>query len=246
MTDIKDTGMDLRISGIRKESPDINTICLDLGENSSFLFRPGQFIIVKVDLWNPRKNRVMPAKRAFSISSSPTEKGFLEIAVKRYPKGRLTPWLHDHLKPGNTLNIKGPEGKFILDTAGYKKIVFIAGGVGIAPLRSMIRYLVDQGNPVAIRLFYSARKPAEFAFKKEFDRQSASHPDMKCIYTLTRPEGAVWTGRTGRFDQTFLKNHMDKIETRYYLCGPLPMVRDIKGNLKDLGVEDSAIVVEMW
>ncbi|HSG05582.1 MAG TPA: FAD-binding oxidoreductase [Nitrospiria bacterium] len=235
----------LRISDIRRESPDINTIRLEFGEEPPFSFRPGQFVIIKADRWNPRRNRVMPVKRAFSISSSPTETGFIEIAVKRVPTGRLSPWLHDEVKPGDFLNVKGPEGTFVLNSEDCETIVFIAGGVGIAPLRSMIRYLVDRKEPVGIRLFYSARKPADFSFKQEFDRQAASHPDMLCFYTLTRLDQEAWTGRTGRFDRRFLEVHLEK-NARYYLCGPPAMVREIRQNLKDLAVSESGIAVEMW
>ena len=102
--------MNLVVSEIRQETPESKSFRFDLGANKPFPFRPGQFIIITAEVWNPKRNQMGPANRAFSLSSSPTDEDTLEIAAKRYEGGRMTPWLHDTVKVGDILNVKGARG----------------------------------------------------------------------------------------------------------------------------------------
>lgn len=238
--------MSLRVAEIHDETPDIKMFRLALDTHPGLPFKPGQFVILKTELWNPAKNRTMRVNRALSIASSPTEKGFIDLAVKRYTGGRLTPWLHDEVRVGDTLTVKGPEGKFVLNPEDRGKIIFIAGGVGIAPLRSMILHLIDTKTPAGIRLFYSAQTPSGFAFKAEFDRQAETHSDMTCIYTITRPGSEPWAGPTGRFDAEFFRSHLEQDAESFYLCGPPDMIKDGIASLRGLGVPEHSIHSEKW
>ncbi|HTN42480.1 MAG TPA: FAD-binding oxidoreductase [Nitrospiria bacterium] len=238
--------MSLVVSEIRQETPEIKSIRLDLGANKPFSFRPGQFVILTSEVWNPKRNRMGTANRAFSLSSSPTEEDYIEIAAKRYPEGRLTPWLHDTVKVGDTLNVKGPEGNFVFTEGESEEIVLIAGGIGIAPYRSMIRYILAKKLPVRVTLLYSARTSEDFAFKAEFDAAMKMHPNLNCTYTVTRPDKTSWTGRIGRFDEAFLKNHIGPIGTLYCLCGPDRMIKECGQILTNLGVPFPLIRSERW
>ena len=238
--------MKLAVSEIRQETPEIKSFRFDLGSNKPFPFRPGQFIIITAEIWNPKRNRIGPANRAFSLSSSPTEKEYIEIAAKRYLDGRLTPWLHDTVKTGDILNVKGPEGQFVFTEGESDGIVLIAGGIGIAPYRSMIRYILVKELPVRIELLYSARTPADFAFKKEFDKAMKQHPNLHCVYTITRPDQTPWAGRVGRFDETFFRDHLGPVGTLYYLCGPDRMIKEQAQILTALGVPYPMIRSERW
>ncbi|MBI3596987.1 MAG: hypothetical protein HY203_07545 [Nitrospirae bacterium] len=238
--------MNLVISEIRQETPEIKSFRFDLGSNKPFPFRPGQFVIITAEVWNPKRNRMGTANRAFSLSSSPTEEDFIEIAAKRYPEGRLTPWLHDTVKVGDILNVKGPEGNFVFTESESDELVLIAGGIGIAPYRSMIRYILAKGLPVRVTLLYSARTPADFAFKPEFDAAMDHFSNFHCIYTVTRPDPTPWTGRVGRFDEAFLRDHLGPVGTLYYLCGPDRMIKDCAQTLTALGVSYPLIRSERW
>ena len=238
--------MKLAVSEIRQETPEIKSFRFDLGSNKPFPFRPGQFIIITAEIWNPKRNRIGPANRAFSLSSSPTEKEYIEIAAKRYLDGRLTPWLHDTVKTGDILNVKGPEGQFVFTEGESDGIVLIAGGIGIAPYRSMIRYILVKELPVQVKLLYSARTPADFAFKKEFDKAMKQHPNLHCVYTITRPDQTPWAGRVGRFDETFFRDHLGPVGTLYYLCGPDRMIKEQAQILTALGVPYPLIRSERW
>lgn len=238
--------MKLVVSEIRQETAEIKSFRFDLGANKPFPFRPGQFIIITAEVWNPKRNRMGPANRAFSLSSSPTEEDAIEIAAKRYLDGRLTPWLHDTVKTGDELNIKGPEGQFVFTEGESDEIVLIAGGIGIAPYRSMIRYILGQGLPVRIKLLYSARTPVDFAFKPEFDAAMKQHTNLDCVYTISRPDGTHWTGRIGRFDEAFFRDYLGPVGTLYYLCGPDRMIKEQAQILTALGVPYPLIRSERW
>lgn len=238
--------MKLVVSEIRQETPEIKSFRFDLGSNKPFPFRPGQFVIITAEVWNPKRNRMGPANRAFSLSSSPTDEDYIEIAAKRYGDGRMTPWLHDTVKVGDVLNVKGPEGQFVFTEGESDGIVLIAGGIGIAPYRGMIRYILAKGLPVRIKLLYSARTPADFAFKPEFDAAMKQHPNLHCVYTITRPDGTHWTGRVGRFDEAFFREYLGPVGTIYYLCGPDRMIKEQAQILTALGVPYPLIRLERW
>ncbi|MBI3610239.1 MAG: hypothetical protein HY204_06005 [Nitrospirae bacterium] len=238
--------MKLIVSEIRTETPEIKSFRFDLGLNKPFPFRPGQFMIIKAEVWNPKRNRMGPVNRAFSLSSSPTDEDYIEIAAKRYEGGRLTPWLHDSVKVGDVLNVKGPEGQFVFTEGESDEIVLIAGGIGIAPYRSMIRYILTKGLPAQVKLLYSARTPADFAFKPEFDAAAQGHPNFHCVYTITRPAGLPWSGRIGRFDEAFFRDHLGPVGTLYYLCGPDRMIKEQAQILTTLGVPYPMILSERW
>jgi ferredoxin-NADP reductase len=237
--------MKLPVSRMTVETPDIKTFRMDLGSYKPFPFSPGQFIVISTDLWNPRRNRMGPVSRAFSISSSPLEQDYLEITAKKYQDGRMTPWLHDSVKVGHVLNVKGPDGDFIFREGETDEIVLIAGGIGIAPYRSFTRYILSKKLSVQIRLIYSARTPQDFAFKPEFDQQVTQHHNVQCLYTVTR-EQIGWTGRVGRVDENLIQTYLGNPRALYYICGPDQMIVELKKALQKLGVEKESIRSERW
>jgi Na+-transporting NADH:ubiquinone oxidoreductase subunit F len=238
--------MKLVVSEIRQETAEIKSFRFDLGSNKPFPFRPGQFVIITAEIWNLKRNRMGTANRAFSMSSSPTDEDYLEIAAKRYEGGRMTPWLHDTVKAGDLLNVKGPEGQFVFTEGESDEIVLIAGGIGIAPYRGMIRYILAKELPVQIKLLYSARTPADFAFKPEFDAAMSRHQNFHCVYTITRPDETPWAGHVGRFDKAFFQDHLGPVGTLYYLCGPERMIKEQGQVLTTLGVPYPMIRSERW
>lgn len=238
--------MTLTVTEIRQETPEIKSFRFDLGKNKPFKFLPGQFVIVTAEVWNPKRNRMGIANRAFSLSSSPTEEDHIEIAAKRYSDGRLTPWLHDSVKIGDTLNVKGPEGNFVFKEGESQDLVLISGGIGIAPYRSMIRYIFAKKLPVRVTLLYSARTVVDFAFKEELDSAMIRHPNLQAIYTITRPDQTPWTGRIGRINEAILRDHLGPTGTLYYICGPDEMIKEGSQQLKTLGIPSPMIRSERW
>ena len=237
--------MKLPIVRITEETSDTKTFQLDRRDYPDFSFLPGQFVIVRAELFHPAKNRSTPVNRAFSLSSSPLARDYIEFTAKRYPDGRMTPWLCDQAAAGDILVVKGPSGEFVFREGETEEIVLVAGGIGAAPYRSMIRYVLARDLPIRIRLLYSARTPGDFAFKEEFDDLSRKDSRLECLYTVTR-EHAGWTGKVGRVDETLLRNFLPNASPLFYLCGPDTMIDTLSGILKSLGVPDDRIRFERW
>jgi ferredoxin-NADP reductase len=124
-------------------------------------------------------------------------------------------------------------------------MILIAGGIGVAPFRSFIRYALEKPSSHDVVLFYSARTPGDFAFKEEFDHLAAHFPRFRCFYTVTR-ESRNWNGRIGRIDIPLLKETLQTPKTLFYLCGPQGMVDALSLDLETAGIPKAGILSEVW
>lgn len=210
-----------------------NTRTLRLRLERSMDFKAGQFIMTSVAVDGKLENR------AFSISSSPTHKDWVEITVKVYPPGKVSPRLYD-MKAGEKLKIKGPYGKFIFQDAN--DIVLIGGGSGIAPLMAMIRYCKDRGLRPNITLIYGFRTQQDIIFEQELREAQW----LRCIFTVEKPE-SDWTGPVGRVSVELIKKSVDNLSTAvFYICGPPAMSEVVERGLKEFGVPKEHIKTDKW
>lgn len=203
----------------RPETPSVKTFRFDLG-GRTLDYKPGQYASAKLDgVEDPRGTT-----RPFTLSSSPTENSSVAITTRisgRSPfKERLAA-----LRAGEEVELRAPMGAFTLDTS--RPAVMLAGGIGITPFRSMIRYAADQAFDLPILLLYSSRTPAEIVFKAELDEIARTRRNIRVTYTVTRPDGAQerWDGRTGRFGADDVRAAADGLgQPFYYVCGSEAMV----------------------
>lgn len=210
----------------------------------NFNFKPGQYLEwtlpgLKTD---GRGNR-----RYFTIASSPTEE-FLKLGIKfNNPtssfKRALREWASDGKIAAGQLM-----GDFVMPSDRNKKLVFIAGGIGVTPFRSMIKYLLDKNEKRDIVLFYANKTKDEIAYKELFD-EAQKALNIKVIYILTEeqtvPQGI--TGEIKRLDESILKKHVpDYISRTFYLSGPNGMVEGYKKLLAKLSIKPSAIVTDYF
>jgi glycine betaine catabolism B len=178
-------------------------------------FKAGQFLSVQLGLG-------AEFKRYLTISNSPTEKGFLEF-TKKVSESQFSRAL-DALKPGDTVTIQYPMGKFTLDES-RKKFVFLSGGIGITPLRSVIKYAADKNLDIDIVLLYGNRTVNDIAFKDDLDAIQKSYAGLKVVHVLCEaaPDFACVSGIIDA--PTIKKQVPDFSERTFYLCGPPPMVK---------------------
>lgn len=234
----------LRVSKIIQETHDVKTFRLRTDSQVPFEFLPGQFIVLTFEFFDQAKGRTVRKNRAFSISSSPTEKNYLEITVKK--TGRISTYLHEIVKEGDLLTIKNRSGEFYFQEGLSDGLVLIAGGTGIAPLMSMIRYVTQRKLPVKIVLLYSNKTPGDIIFYKELQDLESHHPNLRCVHTITRPEGYDWKGSTGRINQELLEQNVSNKQALFYICGPKAMIQAMVELLKGLGVHPSRTKIEKW
>ncbi|MBN2518810.1 MAG: oxidoreductase [Candidatus Altiarchaeota archaeon] len=195
-----------------------------------FVYLAGQYFFVTLKINGQEKTK------HFSFSTSPTEKGYIEF-TKKITDSEFSKAL-DGLRKGDLARIMGPEGKFVY--GGEKKLAFLSGGIGITPLRSMMKYVVDGGIKTDIILLYSNKTPVDIVFKEEledFDKK----PNIRIVNTITSPDalGAQWNGMIGRIDESVIRKEIpDFRERAFYVCGPPVMVEAMLDALKRLNVEN--------
>jgi ferredoxin-NADP reductase len=142
--------------------------------------------------------------------------------------------------------MRGPIGTFAFpESPRERRFVFIAGGTGIAPIRSMIRHAIAARVPGSMRLLYSARTPVDFAYLPEL-RGMVRRGELELSLTATRHMTPRWRGSRGRIVPPQLAALVDDPATLCFICGPASMVDDIPPLLGQLGVEKSRILLEDW
>lgn len=203
---------------------------------AGFDYSAGQFIFVIAGSGDDEVTKHL------SISSSPTE-DFLEV-TKRLTGHPFSKALAA-LKEGDKVLLKGPFGKFTY--AGEdKKIAMLSGGIGITPLRSIVKYIFDKMLDTDVVLFDSNHKEDDIAFEKEFEDMTKESLKFHVLNTVTMP-GPSWTGMTGRITADMIKNHMpDYLNRVFYISGPARMVDSMLILLKELNIPDEQIKKEFF
>ncbi len=204
-----------------------------------FSFRPGQYMEWTFGHHHPdeRGNR-----RYFTIASSPTEHN-VRLAVK-FDKNSST-FKRAMMASTRDMSILASQvaGDFTLPDDPNQKCIFIAGGIGVTPFRSMIKYLLDQHQRRPITLFYASRSPGEFVYRDVFDRAQAEL-GIHTIYTITdsRNVPANWSGKVGRVTPEMIKTVVpDYRQCMFYISGPRGMVDSFKDSIHRLGADSLQI-----
>jgi Na+-transporting NADH:ubiquinone oxidoreductase subunit F len=182
--------------------------------------------------------------RAFSIASAPKAET-IDFYVHMV-HGQITTKL-ENAKVGDTYYISGPHGQFKFIANVDKKVLFIAGGTGLAPFMSMLKHIYNMKLDTDIILLYSIRYPNEIIRKEELEALE-KELNMKIVITVTRPaENDGWEGEKGHIDSEMIKRHVDDLNERsVYICGPLPFVKAMKESLSSLGVEGVKVKADVW
>ena len=183
----------------------------------------------------------------YSIASSPEETsrfGYLEFLLKLEADG----WgAHLRgLRTGSRLAVEGPVGTFVFPPDPVERqFLFVAGGTGIAPLRSMICHALQARVRGRLHLLYSARTPADFAYLPEMRRYAAGG-ELELAVNATREVPKRWRERRGRISRDQLAPLVEDPETLCFVCGPAAMVDDVPRMLVEIGIEPKRIRVEEW
>ncbi|NCO69724.1 MAG: hypothetical protein GW878_04265, partial [Acidobacteria bacterium] len=216
------------------ETDDIKTFRLSRPEG--FAFKPGQFLMVRVQVDG------RPLVRCYSISSPPEITGYLEISVKRL--GIVSSTLHATLRPGSMLAIKGPAGEFIYPAGDDRPVVFIAGGVGITPLASMFRHglLADPTRPMTF--LYSVRDERQIAYRREFAWLAERFPHARVAFVVSDGPHEIGHFSGHITDDLIRETAGDVVNSIFMLCGPPPMMDAMKQALLALGVGEKKVRYE--
>ena len=200
-------------------------------------YKPGQYMLVTIRSGD--KELMHP----FSLSSSPTDRGFVEF-TKKLTTSEYSVRLRT-MKPGEWTRIDGPYGKFTCE-GEYEKILFLAGGIGITPFHSIIKFCTDNRLPTSMVLFYGTRNENEIAFKKELEDTQLKNPNFKLHYILNEPSPS-WTGKTGFVTPDLIRQEAPDFKDRvFYACGPPAMVIAMQKVVAALGLLVEQLRVESF
>jgi ferredoxin-NADP reductase len=184
-------------------------------------------------------------RRTFTIASSPTEET-VHLGVKFYEPSSSFKKALKAMEPGDSLTAGQLAGSFVLPRKPKQKLVFIAGGIGITPFRSMIKYVVDKNQQTDIVLFYLIADSSELSYRELW--QDAKDHGVQTVPILSAETiPASWTGLTGRLTpEAIEKTVPDYRDRTFYISGPPPMVDAYKSNLQKMGVKRRRIITDAF
>lgn len=181
-------------------------------------------------------------RRYFTIASSPTENE-LRIGIKFYPNPSSFKNKMLLMREGDKILAGQLSGDFTLPRKSNNELIFIAGGIGITPFRSMIKYLIDNNIKMPITIFYANKTIDEIVYKDVFD-DAEKNLGIKTIYSLTDVENipTEWKGERGRITEEIIKKYAPKYKNSYfYLSGPHEMIIHFEETLYKIGIRINRI-----
>ncbi len=227
------------LAKVRLEGTDIMTFKLERGKLN---YAAGQFGYFKLDgVAGDPKGPI----RHFSFASSPTEHDYILISTRI----RDTPYKKKlaSLDVGTEIQAWGPQGEFVLHDDHGKAAVFLSGGIGVTPFRSMIKHATDKQLPLKMLMFDSNRNENNILYKKEFDRYVQENKNLEIVYTVTDEISGSWTGERGKIDREMISRHLSGVDISnavFYICGPPGMLNAMQELLTELKVPKDRVKIE--
>ena len=226
-----------QLTAIHHDTHDTKTFRFGLPANATLDMLPGDNLYVYATI-NGRA-----VKRPYTPSSLVGITGHFDLTVKRYETGLISKYLHEQ-KVGDSVLMSGPnQGGHWVDGMA-KKVGFVAGGTGITPMISIIRWILTKRLDVDLVLLFANKTEADIIFREEWERNVREHSNFHCYHVLEQPP-AGWSQGTGRITEDVLRRHLPSPgpETVIFLCGPPPMVDPMEAILKGLGYSEQAIIL---
>ena len=219
------------------ENDAVSTYKFTTRHQQLWAFQPGQFLTFDI----PRENGWL--RRSYSISSSPSHPYFLDVTVKRLSQGYGSNWFHDHVRVGKEIIARGPHGNFSVFNATRDKFLFMAAGVGITPIISMVRWLIDALVPKDVIVFNRVHSREDMIFAEELAMLEKRSKGKVRVITMSSSVEGSWPAALNVLDASmggaitpelisFLAS--DFRDRDIFLCGPESFMDDIKSCLKQL------------
>ncbi len=222
------------IERIEEETPDTRTYFLSAdGIAWRHGYKPGQFVELSV---------FGAGEAPFCLCQSATRAEAIEVTVRK--TGSLTNRLHE-CRTGDVVGLRGPFGNsFPFEEARGKDLIFVGGGIGLPPLRSLINYVLDNRQDYGmVHVLYGARTPADLVYKKELAAWAAS--DQLHLATTVDRGDAAWNGRVGLVTELVKPLRVNPASAMAFTCGPPVMLKYVVAELQTLGLPDRSIVTTL-
>jgi propane monooxygenase reductase subunit len=229
------------VTAVAELTHDIRLLRLKVHDDEPFTFRAGQYVDIRI----PDDEE---AHRSFSMANTTSAPDELEFMIKLYPGGRFSGLLQDgSVTAGDTLNVTGPYGVFTLRTSSPRRLVFIGGGAGMAPILCLLRSMAESGTQRPATYFYGARTGADLFHLEELAQLADELPDFTFVPALSEAgDHDGWTGETGLITDVVDRLESDLTEVDAYLCGPPPMVDAAIALLEAKGVPEAHVYFDKF
>lgn len=230
-----------RISRISQATSNTRLFFMEMNEMDVFDFEPGQFVTLDLPVHEKPARRW----RSFSIASAPNGSNEIELAVVLLDGGAGSTYLFDEVEIGNELSIRGPQGIFTLPKELDRDIFLICTGTGIAPYRSMLRYIYDKKIPLKhnVYLIFGTRWKENLLYYEDMKRLEKNIEKFHYIPTLSREK---WDGETGYVHPIYERLAASKQPAHFYLCGWKDMIKEATKRIKAMGYDRRSIHQELY
>jgi ring-1,2-phenylacetyl-CoA epoxidase subunit PaaE len=232
----------LKIKNIKILTSEASTIGFEVPSSlkDPFQFQSGQYIGLKTIIEGKE------VRRSYSLCSAPFE-SLLEVGIKRIPNGLFSTHATQELKVGDSLEVAEPEGRFVYDS-NAKNVTAFAAGSGITPVFSILKTALNSDKNNHFTLVYGNKTPEQTLFYNELKALEAEHPSqLKILWLFSQSNEKE--GRFGRIDSSIVKyalKNTGQLSTAFYLCGPEPMILEVKNTLLDNDISEHAIYFELF
>lgn len=219
-------------------------------------FLPGQFLTFELKV----PDQAAPVVRCYSLSDSPMARDRYRVTIKRLgpppkapdgtPGGLSSSFFHDNVREGDVLDVLAPNGGFCLDTHSDRPVVLIAGGVGLTPVLSMLKWLADNGSHREAWFFYAARNSLDIALRNEIQEIVSRNSNFHFVVIYSDPTATCVEGKDydkkGFLTVDVMKGYLGTSNFEFYICGPPPMMKGVTTALAEWGVPTEDIRFEAF
>jgi CDP-4-dehydro-6-deoxyglucose reductase len=233
-TDVEIKTLPCRIAKLARLAPDVMQVFLRLPAVEALRFQAGQYLDVLLEGGR---------RRSFSIASPPHDSQLLELHVRRVPGGGFTEALFDRLQAGALLRIEGPIGQFIYRESAAPALM-IAGGTGFAPLKSMLRQVLERGSAREIHFYWGARQAIDVYEEERVLEWARAHPQLTFTTVLseaTSLDPSASHRRLGWVHEAVLADHPTLDAFDVYAAGPPALVEAIRASFPGRGVSEERL-----
>lgn len=231
------------VSSIRDLTYDIKEVSIALNDPGSIDFQAGQFMQLEVPAYELTDE---PVYRAYSIASRPSEHKKVELEIRYVPNGICTTYVHKHLKEGDTVTLNGPYGEFHRSDT-EKEMICIAGGSGMAPVKSILLDMVDKNIDRKVQYFFGARAVRDLFLVDEMKALESQLPRFTFIPALSAPDPEDnWEGDTGLITEVVARHVSNASDKEAYLCGSPFMIDACIKTLTGLGMPEESIFYDKF
>ncbi|MEO5643864.1 MAG: 2Fe-2S iron-sulfur cluster-binding protein [Bacteroidia bacterium] len=240
----------LKVAEVTRETADCVSVVFDIPANirGEFNYIQGQYLTLKLKI-NGEEIR-----RSYSLCTSPVADRELRVAVKKVKDGRASTFINDSLKAGDEMEVMTPMGNFYspLSPANKKNYILFAGGSGITPMLSIIKTVLQSEPESSITLFYGNRDETAIIFKKQLDALANANTERLKVHHILEHcgedvdelcRGILMPEKV----RSLIKKHVDlNADNMFFICGPGPMMENVKVVLNDLKVDPKKVYIEYF